>query len=130
MLEHPNLERTRNGFAAFAAGDLGPLADLIHEDAVWHVGGSNVLAREYHGRNEIFGLFRRTAELTGGTYRVEPLWALADDEHVAVVYRARGERDGRTIDIEQVLLVTVEGGYWLDVVAVPTDQRAFDDFWS
>ena len=60
---------------------------------------------EYRGRDEIIAFLRRTAELTGGTYRVELLWVVADDEHAVAVYRARGERDGRApLDIEQALL--------------------------
>ena len=34
--------------------------------------------------------WRGTAELTGGTYRVELLWTVADDDHLVAVYRAVG----------------------------------------
>ena len=57
--------------------------------------------------------------------------ALADDERAVAVYRARGSRpDGREIDIEQILLCRVSDGRFVEVVAVPTDQRAFDAFWG
>jgi hypothetical protein len=69
--------------------------------------------------------------VTGGSYRVEPLWILGDDERVVVAYRARGERaDGRSLDIEQLLVCRVEEGDWREVLAVPTDQAAFEAFWS
>ncbi len=51
--------------------------------------------------------------------------------HLVAVYRARGERpDGRQLDVEQALLVELEGGRWKVVRAQPLDQAAFDAFWN
>ena len=103
---------------------------MIAEDAVWRVPGDVSVAREYRGREEIFGLFRETRRLTDGTYRSELRWALADGEHAVAVYRATGRRLGRAIDIDQVLLITLRDGRWQEVVAVPTDPAAFEAFWA
>lgn len=130
MSEHPNATLVRSGFERFARGDVAGVVDLFAEDAVWHVPGANAVAGEYRGRGEIIAFLRRAVELTGGTYRVELLWVVADDEHVVAVYRARGERQGRSLDIEQALLVRVEAGLWADIRAQPLDQAAFDVFWS
>ena len=71
------------------------------------------------------------AELTDGTYHVELLWAVADDDHLVAVYRAVGERpDGRELDIEQALLVELEDARWNVMRAQPLDQAAFDAFWN
>jgi ketosteroid isomerase-like protein len=52
-------------------------------------------------------------------------------DHAVAVYRAHGARDGgRSLDIEQALLIRVEDGRWVDVRAQPLDQQAFDAFWS
>ena len=88
------------------------------------------MSREYRGREEIFDLFRETRRLTDGTYRSELRWAVADGEHAVAVYRASGQRPGREIDIDQALLITLRDGRWQEVVAVPTDQRAFEAFWG
>jgi ketosteroid isomerase-like protein len=128
--EHPNAAITRAGFDRFIGGDVAGLLELFADDAVWHVPGTNAMAGDYRGRDEIIAFLRRTAEITGGTYRVEPLWVVADDEHVVAVYRARGEREGRSLDIEQALLVRVEDGLWRDIRAQPLDQSAFDAFWA
>ncbi len=129
-MSHPNAERARRGFEAFRAGDLGALLDLFAPDASWHVPGANAMTGSYRGRDEIVAFLRRTAELTGGTYRVELLWVVADDEHLVAVYRARGEREGRSLDIEQALLVTLAAGLWAEIRAQPLDQAAFDAFWA
>jgi ketosteroid isomerase-like protein len=93
------------------------------------VPGTVSVAREYRGREEIFGLFRETRRLTEGTYRSELQWALADGDHGVAVYRARGRRLGREIDIDQVLLITLRDGRWQEVLAVPADAAAFHAFW-
>jgi hypothetical protein len=46
------------------------------------------------------------------------------------VYRARGERKGRTLDIEQALFCVIREGVLVDVTAVPLDYPAFVEFWS
>src|SRR5262245_49770480 len=128
--EHPNVGRTRRGFAAFGT-DPAELARLIGSDCLWRIPGSAPVSGEYRGRDAIFELFRVTQRLTGGSYRVEPLWILGDDERVVVAYRARGERpDGRSLDIEQLLVCRIEDGVWREVLALPTDQPAFESFWS
>jgi uncharacterized protein len=129
-VEHPNVALTRRIFAAFEGGDGGALLDGIAEDAVWRVTGSAPVSRDYRGREEILALFRLTRRLTAGTYRSRLRWAVADDEHAVAVYRASGERDGRRLDIDQALLITVRDGRWAEVVAVPTDPAAFESFWS
>lgn len=120
----------RRIFDAFSGGDPRPLFDVIAEDAVWVVNGTVPVAQRYEGRSRIFELFRETRRLTGGTYLSELRWALADDEHAVAVYRARGSRLGRELDIDQVLLITLGDGRWQHVLALPTDPQAFEAFWS
>jgi uncharacterized protein (TIGR02246 family) len=131
MSEHPNAARAREGFERFVQGDLPALLGLFADDAVWHVPGSMALSGAHRGRDAIVAFLRGTAELTAGTYRVELLWTVADDDHLAAVYRATGERpDGRTLDVEQALLVELDDGRWKVVRAQPLDQAAFDAFWN
>jgi ketosteroid isomerase-like protein len=131
MSVHPTAALVRHGFERFAAGDPEGLLSLFAADAVWHVPGANAMSGDYRGLEQILPFLRRTAELTSGTYRIELLWVVADHEHAVAVYRARGERDGgRALDIEQVLLIEVEDGRWVDIRAQPLDQAAFDAFWS
>jgi ketosteroid isomerase-like protein len=103
---------------------------VIAEDAVWRVPGTTPVSRAYRGRDEIFGLFRETRRLTDGTYLSELRWALGEGENAVAVYRARGTRNGRVLDIDQVLLITLRDRRWQEIVAVPTDPQAFEAFWG
>jgi ketosteroid isomerase-like protein len=124
------LEGIRRVFAAFVGGDARALFEVIAEDAVWRVNGLAQVAQEYNGRERIFELFRDTRRLTDGTYYSELRWAVADEEHAVAVYRATGQRLGRKLDIDQVLLIDHRDGIWVDITAVPTDPPAFEEFWA
>ena len=124
------LEGIERVFEAFRGGDPRALFEVIDADAVWTVPGRAEIAQEYRGRERIFELFRETRRLTGGSYLSELRWAVADPDHAVAVYRARGERLGRKLDIDQVLLISHRDGVWTDVTAVPTDPPAFEAFWS
>jgi hypothetical protein len=126
---HPNAELVERAFDAFGRDAL-TVARAIAEDAVWRVPGSSAMSGEYRGRAAILGFLRQTMVLTGGTYRTELRYVVADDDRAVAVYRARGERDERTIDIEQALFCVVRDGQLVDVTAVPFDGAAFDAFWS
>src|SRR5262249_21898899 len=78
--------------------------------------------------DEIFGLFRETRRLTDGTYLSKLRWALADGDRAVAVYRARGRRLGRQLDIDQVLLIELRDGRRQDGVALPADPQAFEGF--
>jgi ketosteroid isomerase-like protein len=117
-------------FAAFRGGDPRALFEVIAEDAVWIVNGTVPVAQVYDGRERIFGLFRETRRLTGGTYLSTLRWALADEQHAVAVYRAQGRRGERELDIDQVLLIDHEDGIWRRVVAIPSDPPAFEAFWA
>ncbi len=117
-------------FAAFRGGDARALVEVIAEDAVWRVAGSAPVSGEARGRPAILELFRETRRQTEGTYLSELRWALADGDHAVALYRARGSRLGRELDIDQVLLITLRDGRWHEIVAIPTDPAAFAAFWA
>ena len=72
--------------------------------------GTNAMSGEYTGRDAVLRFLRQTLVLTGGTYRTELRYVVADDERAVAVYRARGERDGRTLDIDQALFCVIRDG--------------------
>jgi ketosteroid isomerase-like protein len=124
------LANIRRVFDAFTGGDPRALFEVIAEDAVWVVNGTVPVSQRYEGRSRIFELFRETRRLTGGTYLSELKWALSDDSHAVAVYRARGQRLGRELDIDQVLLIHHRDGIWNEITAIPSDPPAFEAFWA
>jgi ketosteroid isomerase-like protein len=130
VIEHPNAAVVRRLFAAFERKDAFALRGFFADEAVWHVGGSSRLAGAYRGRREIVRFLGSLPRLTEGTYTSRLIDVLASDERAAVLYRATGRREGRELDIDQVLLFTLRDGIVSEVLALPSDQPAFDAFWG
>ena len=128
-MSHPNVELLERLFGAFGR-DRAALADAFTPDATWRVTGANRMTGEYQGSDAILAFLRETAVLTNGSYRAELRYALADDERAVAVYRASGQRDGLSIDIDQALFCVVRDGRLADITAVPFDAAAFDAFWA
>ena len=55
---------------------------------------------------------------------------LASDDRAAALYRASGERNGRRLELDQVLLFRIEDGLVQEVLALPSDPAAFEAFWA
>jgi ketosteroid isomerase-like protein len=120
----------RKIFSAFARQQGFALRGLFAEDAVWTVPGSGAMAGVYRGREEIFRFLARLPKETDGTYGSELRDVLASDGRAAALYRARGARHGRTLELDQVLLFRIEGGLVQEVLALPSDPAAFEAFWA
>lgn len=120
----------RGIFAAFARKEGFALRGLFAEDAVWTVPGRSVMAGTYDGREEIFRFLARLPKETDGTYGSELLDVLASDERAAALYRARGRRRGRELELDQVLLFRIADGLVRQVLALPSDPEAFEAFWA
>jgi ketosteroid isomerase-like protein len=117
-------------FAAFGRRDGAAVAAMFEPDIVWRVGGGTPMSGEHRGWRDVVAFLRRTTQETEGTYRSSLVWAAGDDAHAAAVYRARGRRNGRELDIEQLLLCDLRDGRIATATAVPFDADAFTRFWS
>lgn len=130
MAAAENAALVRRIFEAFARKEGFALRGLFAEDAVWIVPGRGVMAGDYRGREEIFRFLARLPKETDGTYGSELRDVLASDERAAALYRARGARHGRTLQLDQLLLFRIEDGLVQEVLALPSDPEAFEAFWA
>jgi ketosteroid isomerase-like protein len=119
-------------FEAFAHGDLAAFADRLDPEATWHHRNDDRLGGVHRGRNGITAFLGESAELTAGTLRALPEAIMADGEgRVAVLVRVSGERpDGRTFDVPQILLCTVDGDRVRTIDQFVGDPAAVTAFWA
>jgi ketosteroid isomerase-like protein len=129
-MTHPNEELVRRGYQAFAEADMATLNELFADDLVWHAPGRNQLAGTFRGKEEVFATFMKVAELSGGTFKLDIHTILADDEHVAVLARATGEREGRTLEDNSVQVFHIRDGKVTEQWLYPGDAYASDAFWG
>jgi ketosteroid isomerase-like protein len=130
VAEHPNAERIRQGFDAFAQGNLTPLAELIAQDTVWHIPGRGPLAGDYQGREAVFELINRLVQATEGTFSQELHAVLADDEHGVALIRARARRGDHSYDGRDAWVYHLRQGQVTEAWWRPEDLYAADEFWT
>jgi uncharacterized protein len=129
MTDHPNLERARAGYEAFAAGDLAAVSDLLSDNIVWHSGGSNVLTGDYKGKEAVLGFFGLLMQESGGSFRNEIHDMLANDEHGVALVTMSATRDGKSFEGNLVHIFHMSDGNMTEFWAIPEDQSRYDEFW-
>ena len=120
----------RRIFDAFSRRDGFALRRLFAPDAVWTVPGDGAMAGVYRGPEAIFRFLGRLPKETDGTYRSRLVDVLTSDGRAAALYRASGVRRGRELDLDQVLLFRLDDGVVQEVLALPSDPGAFEEFWA
>jgi ketosteroid isomerase-like protein len=129
-MAHPNEDLIRQGYEAFGKGDLQKLGELFTPDVIWHAPGRNPISGDYKGQEEVFGVFGKIAELTGGTFKLDIHDVLANDTHGVALVTATGQRGGKSLSDNQVNVFHIEDGKVAEFWAHPGDQYAIDEWWS
>ena len=130
MTDHENLDLLRRGYAAYSSGDLATINELFADDVVWHVGGRSPLARDYTGKEQVFGFFAKLQELSDGTSKVEVHDLLANDEHGVALVTTSATRGGQSHDGRATHVFHLRDGKVTEFWDAYTDQYAQDEFWS
>ena len=130
MPEHPNATLIRRGYAAFNAGDVATLSQLIAHDAVQHMPGHNILSGDHKGVESILTMYGQMAEMTGGTLKVDLEEVYANDERVVTIYRGRAQRNGKTYDARHALVFRMRNEQAVDLEDISEDTAKDDEFWS
>jgi uncharacterized protein len=130
MDEHPNAARLRAGYEAFARGDLQTIGELLDDEIVYHFPGRCPLAADYKGKQEVFALWGRQFELSGGTLRITPSVIVAGGEYAFALVHASAQRDDRTLEAAGVNVVRLRDGKAVEFWSYTTDHYALDEFWS
>jgi ketosteroid isomerase-like protein len=78
-MSNQNIETTKKGYAAFAAGDLETALSVFDDSVEWTINGQSTIGGTYHGKNELTDLLMRLSEKTT---KVETKRFLADGDVV------------------------------------------------
>ena len=130
MAARDNEALVRRIFDAFARKEMLWLRHVFAPDAVWTVPGEGAMAGVHRSPEQILRFLARLPKETGGTYAARLIDVLASDDRAAALYRASGERHGRRLDLDQVLLFRIQDGLVREVLALPADPAVFEAFWA
>ena len=115
MADLPNVAHLRRQAQAFEKGDMKTVADSFADNIVWHFPGKSQVAGEYEGKAAVLAFLGKAFELTGGTFRFELIDLMGSEKHVAQMDRVTATRNGKKLDIIEVLVFQVEGGKTVEV---------------
>jgi len=123
MAEHPNVGTLRAAHEAWDRGDIQAMADLLHEDVVWHeignpepVRGRAALAARQAGAD---------FEITGAMHDV-----LANDDHGVALVDAVARRGGRTLEYRTAEIYHLRNGKIVERWAFSDDTAAIEAFFA
>jgi uncharacterized protein len=107
-----NVQLVKDGYAAFARGDIQGLVALFAEDIEWVIPGAGLpLAGTYRGHAGVASFFQKLAD-DGDILAFEPRHFVAQGDRVLVVgwERARVKATNRTFQSDWVMAFTVRNG--------------------
>lgn len=109
--EHPNVGRLREGFAAFARGDLDAVRATLTDTCTWTNAGTSPIAGSHTGWAAIQEMFGTLINTTDGTFSMKVLSTVGDAKHAIAVYDATSTVKGVTATTRFVLIddMTPEG---------------------
>jgi uncharacterized protein len=118
-------------YTATASGDLAAVESCFHEDAVWHLPGTSLLAGTHRGWTAIReNLFARQGPLSGGTFRAQLLDLAVGAEYLVAVVHATADHAGRQLNQTVCQLMRVENGKIVAVRGHYADEAALNMFWG
>jgi len=126
-MPHANENTLRKLYDALGRGDVPTVLGLLADDVRYHIYGRSKVSGDYVGKDEVLGLVGKLVELSGGTFRIQVLDILANDEHGVVLTRETAQHDGKTLDNHAVHVWDVGDGTCTRFRGYNED--AWDEFW-
>jgi uncharacterized protein len=115
----------------YAGGPMAPVADLLSDDIVWHVGGASPIAGEHRGWDAVLRSFAARRELSRETLRMHPKGVVAAGREVVLqLVDGAVSLHGEVVEWRCVGLYRVERGRIREAWLVPLDLELFDRTWT
>ena len=130
-MTHPNIELMRRYSAALTAGKAADALPFYAEDLVLHIPGRSPHAGTFRGQDAVLAYYTRIFRDTDGKF--QPLGVddiLASDTHAASLVRWRVERDGKTLEIDRVVIYRIEDERIAEIWVHDWDQYAYDELFA
>ena len=128
-MDHPNAEIARAAWEAVAHGDAQALGKAFSPDVVWHASGRGPRSGTYTGLDAVLEYL---AEIGDAAQRFDMRLddVLVSENRAVVLFSVEGQRRGRRLVTDFMVLFQIEAGLVVEAWAVPRDQHAVDEFWA
>jgi len=132
MSEHPNVQRVRDAYQAFAVLDIATALKDLAPNGVFHFNGTGPYSGDHTGTEEVTAALIGGFELTGGTQKLAVSDVFADDLHAVVtIHESASRPDGATLEMDEVHVLSFDNqGRITDLWDLPADPEVHDRFFD
>jgi ketosteroid isomerase-like protein len=127
---HPHAAMLSRGYQAFAAGDLPAVLALQDPGIAWHEPGSNPIAGDYKGHEQVSGFLTQIMHRSGGTFALEIRDIIADDLHAVALVTERANSAENQLAAPATHVWRIADGKLAEFTNYYADQAAVDRFWQ
>jgi uncharacterized protein len=120
----------RKAYGDFAHGNIPAVFAVFDAAITWHVPGHGPLSGDFTGHDAIADFFRRTMELSGGTFSIDVHNVLADDDLVVALVTVAAQRNGTSSSFPEVHVWRMKNGKVTEFHEYQGDEQREDRFWS
>jgi uncharacterized protein len=126
-MAHPNEEVARSATEALSKGDIEGFLALHTDDVVVHFPGRGPMAGDYRGKDGLGQMFQKQMQMLDAPPEVENHDILANDDHAVILNNTKGTRHGKTLELQQVVVLHIRDGKISEVWLQFSDQQAMDE---
>jgi ketosteroid isomerase-like protein len=131
MAEHPHIALVRKGYEALARGDMEAMSRVAAGNVAFHIPGQHPLAGDYEGLDASGSYYRRLAEETDTSFRVELQHLFTNGRgRVIAIHRTTAERGDKQLDQLRGTIFTIVDDQVVDIDQCDEDIYGSDDFWG
>jgi ketosteroid isomerase-like protein len=125
-----NATLIRRGFAAFNAGDVATLKEVLTADCVQHMAGKNRFTGDHKGLDNLLKMYGEIGALTDGTFQAVLSDVYATDQGGIATFTSTARRNGRSLEQKNAMGFTIVDGKAIDLDEVPLNGEVNDAFWA
>ena len=103
---------------------------VFDPNITWHVPGHGPLLGDYVGHDAIGDFFRRTMELSEGSFSIAVHKVLAEDDVVVALVTVNVQRNAISASFPEVHVWRIEDGKVSEFREYQGDEQREDQFWS
>lgn len=123
-------ELHRHQAAMYGGGPVGPVAELLADDVVWHVPGTSPIAGDHRGKEAVVEYFDTRRRLAANSMRLHPGELLTGEDFVAQLVDGSAEIGGEQVSWSTVGVYRFEAGRVAEAWLVPSDLATFERVWA
>ena len=120
-----NIAIVKQFFKYYEKGDILGLREIFSPDIEWHVPGHHPLAGVKKGIEEVIAYYQ---ELQKAKFKAEVIILEGNENHVIDCHRGWARVGDIKLDMNWVLLYTIEDGKIKSMTNFPGNQHAADEF--